>query len=165
MHASFNETNSYISSIIEDAHISGSGDSDRIDSTISISDPTSRNSDPTSSEQTPDEQKLETSDLFRSSNISYLELPKSWKTVKDHPTGLIISGVSRGVKTHSQALNEFSHLVFLSHIEPRNINEALNDEFWFLKQDGLNNFDRNNVWDLVPRPKDCSVIGTKWVFL
>jgi len=55
-------------------------------------------------------------------------------------------------------------LVFLSHIEPRNINEALNDEFWFLKQDGLNNFDRNNVWDLVPRPKDCSVIGTKWVF-
>jgi len=31
-------------------------------------------------------------------------------------------------------------------------------------QDELNNFDRNNVWNLVPRPKDCSVIGTKWVF-
>ena len=31
-------------------------------------------------------------------------------------------------------------------------------------QEELNNFDRNNAWDLVQRPKDCSVIGTKWVF-
>jgi len=31
-------------------------------------------------------------------------------------------------------------------------------------QEELNNFDRNNVWDLVPKHKDCSVIGTKWVF-
>ena len=46
------------------------------------------------------------------------------------------------------------------------INEALNDEFWFLAiQDELNNFGRNNIWDLIQRPKDCSVIGTKWVFV
>ena len=31
-------------------------------------------------------------------------------------------------------------------------------------QEELNNFARNNIWDLVQRPKDCSVIGTKWVF-
>ena len=31
-------------------------------------------------------------------------------------------------------------------------------------QEELNNFDRNNVWDLVQKPKDCSVIGIKWVF-
>ena len=31
-------------------------------------------------------------------------------------------------------------------------------------QEELNNFDRNNIWDLVQRPKDCSVIGTKSVF-
>ena len=31
--------------------------------------------------------------------------------------------------------------------------------------DELNNFERNKVWKLVPRPKDCkNVIGTKWVF-
>jgi len=59
---------------------------------------------------------------------------------------LIIGDISRGVKTRSQALNECSRLVFLSHIEPRNINEALNDEFWFLAmQEELNNFDRNNI--------------------
>ena len=28
----------------------------------------------------------------------------------------------------------------------------------------LNQFMRNDVWDLVPRPKDAHVIGTKWIF-
>ncbi|XP_070013228.1 uncharacterized protein [Nicotiana sylvestris] len=31
-------------------------------------------------------------------------------------------------------------------------------------QDELNQFERSQVWHLVPRPKDKSVIGTKWVF-
>ncbi|XP_070004468.1 uncharacterized mitochondrial protein AtMg00820-like [Nicotiana sylvestris] len=31
-------------------------------------------------------------------------------------------------------------------------------------QDELNQFERSQVWHLVPRPKDRSVIGTKWVF-
>ncbi|XP_022881035.1 uncharacterized protein LOC111398353 [Olea europaea var. sylvestris] len=28
----------------------------------------------------------------------------------------------------------------------------------------LNQFARNNVWILVPRPENCNVIGTKWIF-
>ena len=28
----------------------------------------------------------------------------------------------------------------------------------------LNQFVRNDVWELVPRPKDAHVIGTKWIF-
>ena len=28
----------------------------------------------------------------------------------------------------------------------------------------LNQFSRNDVWDLVPRPKGFNIIGTKWVF-
>ena len=31
-------------------------------------------------------------------------------------------------------------------------------------QEELNQFERNNVWELVPRLKDQSVIGTKWIF-
>ncbi|XP_070046434.1 uncharacterized protein [Nicotiana tomentosiformis] len=31
-------------------------------------------------------------------------------------------------------------------------------------QDELNQFERSQVWHLVPKPKDRSVIGTKWVF-
>lgn len=28
----------------------------------------------------------------------------------------------------------------------------------------LNQFEKNNVWELVSKPKDTSIIGTKWVF-
>ena len=64
---------------------------------------------------------------------------------------MIIGDVSRGVKTRFQALNVIT-FGFLSHIEPRNINEVLNEKFWFLAmQEKLNNFYRNNVWDLIPR--------------
>lgn len=28
----------------------------------------------------------------------------------------------------------------------------------------LNKFVRNDVWELVPRPKDAYVIDTKWIF-
>ena len=31
-------------------------------------------------------------------------------------------------------------------------------------QEELNQFERNKVWDLVPRPRDHPIIGTKWVF-
>ena len=42
---------------------------------------------------------------------------------------------------------------------------ALNDESWILAmQDELNQFERNKVWKLVPRPKDYPIVGTKWVF-
>ena len=31
-------------------------------------------------------------------------------------------------------------------------------------QEELNQFERNEVWELVPRPNDRSVIGPKWVY-
>ena len=31
-------------------------------------------------------------------------------------------------------------------------------------QDELHQFKRNNVWNLVPRPSDQTIIGTRWVF-
>ena len=47
-------------------------------------------------------------------------------------------------------------------LEPNNEEEALGDESWSIAlQEELNPFVRNNVWYLVPRPKDKHVIGTK----
>jgi hypothetical protein len=44
------------------------------------------------------------------------------------------------------------------------IEEALLDPDWVLAmQEELNNFKRNEVWTLVPRPKQ-NIVGTKWVF-
>ena len=53
----------------------------------------------------------------------------------------------------------------MSFIEPKKIDEALWDVDWInAMHEELNNFTRNQVWDLVKRPKDYNVIGTKWVF-
>jgi hypothetical protein len=49
-------------------------------------------------------------------------------------------------------------------IEPYRIEDALRDPDWVLAmQEELNNFTRNEVWHLVPRPNQ-NVVGTKWVF-
>ena len=48
---------------------------------------------------------------------------------------------------------------------PKKVEEALNDVFRVLAmQEELNQFERNEVWTLVPRPKTTNVIGTKWIF-
>ncbi|WJX82941.1 hypothetical protein P8452_65643 [Trifolium repens] len=49
--------------------------------------------------------------------------------------------------------------------EPNNMKEALTDEFWIeAMQDELNQFKRCEVWDLIPRPDNVNVIGTKWIY-
>jgi len=53
----------------------------------------------------------------------------------------------------------------LSVIEPSTVDEALSDDGWiFSMQEELNQFQRNDVWDLVPKPPQKDIIGTKWVF-
>ncbi|RVW18658.1 Copia protein [Vitis vinifera] len=43
--------------------------------------------------------------------------------------------------------------------------DALVDENWMIvMQEELNQFERSEVWELVPRPQNQSVIGTRWVF-
>ncbi|KAI4320552.1 hypothetical protein MLD38_034021 [Melastoma candidum] len=49
--------------------------------------------------------------------------------------------------------------------KPEGINEALDDPNYILAmQEELNQFERNKVWTLLPKPENRSIIGTKWVF-
>ncbi|XP_042972981.1 uncharacterized protein LOC122304782, partial [Carya illinoinensis] len=84
-------------------------------------------------------------------------------------------GIFLGYSTNSKAYRVFNkktltvqesmHVVFDEQIEPKNIDDALLDESWILAmQEELNQFERNDVWTLVPRPKNYTIIGTKWVF-
>jgi 4-diphosphocytidyl-2C-methyl-D-erythritol kinase len=44
------------------------------------------------------------------------------------------------------------------------VEQALEDPNWIIAmEEELDNFKRNEVWELVPRPKQ-NVISTKWVF-
>jgi len=53
----------------------------------------------------------------------------------------------------------------LSVIEPALVDEALSNDGWILAmQEELNQFQRNDVWDLIPKPLQKNIIGTKWVF-
>ncbi|GKC16506.1 retrovirus-related pol polyprotein from transposon TNT 1-94 [Tanacetum coccineum] len=52
-----------------------------------------------------------------------------------------------------------------NHPLENNVNEALGDESWIVAmQEELNQFVANDVWELVPQPRNMTIIGTKWVF-
>ena len=59
------------------------------------------------------------------------DLPKDWQFKKAHPQELIISDTTKGVTTHSK-LKSIVNLAFISQIEPKNVGDALCDEFWVL---------------------------------
>ena len=51
-------------------------------------------------------------------------------------------------------------------IEPQNILQASKDDHWIkAMNEELYQIEKNQTWDLVPRPKDNNVIGTKWVYI
>jgi hypothetical protein len=87
------------------------------------------------------------------------------KTARDHPLDTIIGDISRGVQTRSRVASFYEHFSFVSSHEPKKIEDALNDVDWVnAMHEELNNFTRNQVWELVKRPNDYTMIGTKWVF-
>ncbi|GJV81483.1 retrovirus-related pol polyprotein from transposon TNT 1-94 [Tanacetum coccineum] len=53
----------------------------------------------------------------------------------------------------------------VSTIKPKNIKEAMSNHSWIKSmQDDLNQFERLQVWELVPRPEGKNVIALKWLW-
>jgi hypothetical protein len=83
---------------------------------------------------------------------------------RDHPVNSILGDIHKGVTTRSRVAYFYEHYSFVFSIEPYKIEDALRDPDWVVAmQEELNNFIRNEVWHLVPRPNQ-NVVGTKWVF-
>ena len=97
--------------------------------------------------------------------ISEINQPnKRFKISKDHPIENVLGNIESVVRTRNQ-LSSMSNVAFISTIEPKNPKEASSDDSWILAmQEELNQFTRNDVWELVPKPEDKSIIGTKWVY-
>jgi hypothetical protein len=91
----------------------------------------------------------------------------SKRVQKNHPSDQIIGNKDAGVETRRRIRSpEQIHLAFSSTIEPNSFEEANKDEFWNKAMDEeLDQIEKNETWELVPRPKNKNVIGTKWVFI
>jgi hypothetical protein len=82
----------------------------------------------------------------------------------DHPVNSILGDIHKGVTTRSRVAHFCEHYSFVSSIEPYRIEDALIDPNWVVAmQEELNNFTRNEVWNLVPCPNQ-NIVGTKWIF-
>jgi hypothetical protein len=83
---------------------------------------------------------------------------------RNHQVDQIMGDVSKGVTTRSRLAIFCENYSFVSSIEPFRVEEALQDPDWVLvMQEELNSFKSNEVWSLVPCPKQ-NIVGTKWVF-
>nr|GEU38081.1 putative ribonuclease H-like domain-containing protein [Tanacetum cinerariifolium] len=90
------------------------------------------------------------------------------KWTKDHPLKNIIGQLARPVsprlQLHEQALFCY-YDAFLTSVEPKTYKDALTQSFWIeAMQEELNEFERLEVWELVPRPDKVMVITLKWIY-
>ncbi|GKA50441.1 retrovirus-related pol polyprotein from transposon TNT 1-94 [Tanacetum coccineum] len=90
------------------------------------------------------------------------------KWTKDHPIDNVIGDPSRPVSTRQQLQDEalFCYFdAFLSSVEPKSYKDALTESCWIeAMQEELNEFERLEVWELVPRPDCVMVITLKWIY-
>ncbi|GJS76071.1 retrovirus-related pol polyprotein from transposon TNT 1-94 [Tanacetum coccineum] len=90
------------------------------------------------------------------------------KWTKDHPLEKIIGKLARLVsirlQLHEQALFCY-YDAFLTAVEPKMYKDALTQSCWIeVMQEELNEFERIEVWELVPRPDKVMVITLKWIY-
>ena len=73
----------------------------------------------------------------------------------------IIGDANAPVRTRRQV----QATTLISKVEPQSVYEAQEDENWVqAMNEELDQIEKNNTWELVDRPKDKNVIGSKWVF-
>ncbi|GJY69908.1 retrovirus-related pol polyprotein from transposon TNT 1-94 [Tanacetum coccineum] len=116
-----------------------------------------------------------TSDQSSSSDVIHTIVPPDHqvsehnsKWTKDHPLENIIGDLDRPVSTrlqiHEQALFCY-YDAFLTSVEPKNYKDALTQACWIeAMQEELHEFERLEVWELVPPLDKAFVITLKWIY-
>nr|GEW05268.1 retrovirus-related Pol polyprotein from transposon TNT 1-94 [Tanacetum cinerariifolium] len=85
------------------------------------------------------------------------------KESRNHSLENVIENLNQRT-LRSLAQNKSNFFCFISTIEPKNVNEALDASWIVAMQEELNQLVANEIWKLVPQPKNMTIIGTKWVF-
>jgi FtsZ-interacting cell division protein YlmF len=114
-----------------------------------------------------DSESNEDTNIQTDSNQKTTSNSSSRITQNNHPASQIIGEKYKGVQTKRNLIKntEQSHIAFISMLEPKNFNEASKDEYWVKEMnDELDQIEKNNTWEMVPRPKGKNIIGSKWIF-
>ncbi|GJZ28958.1 retrovirus-related pol polyprotein from transposon TNT 1-94 [Tanacetum coccineum] len=94
--------------------------------------------------------------------------PSTHIWTKDHPLDQVIGDPSKPVMTRQKLQTDFEVCMYaltISTIEPKNIKEAMADHSWIESmQDEFNQFERLQVWELVPQPEGKNIIALKWLW-
>nr|XP_009783820.1 PREDICTED: uncharacterized protein LOC104232343 [Nicotiana sylvestris] len=91
-------------------------------------------------------------------SATHIVHPNEWRSEPEYPQKFIIGDPSEGMKTKG-ALKKKASMALISQIEPKKIEEALKDSSWLqAMQEELDQFDKNQVWKLIPKPESVPVI-------
>lgn len=86
---------------------------------------------------------------------------------KHRPKEQIIVNVDEGIQTRRRMTStpKRNDVSLLSMMEPKTFTHAGKDPHWVeAMEEEMCQIEKNEIWELVPRPKDKNIIGTKWVF-
>ncbi|GJY85302.1 hypothetical protein Tco_0499328 [Tanacetum coccineum] len=94
--------------------------------------------------------------------------PSTHSWTKDHPLDQVIGDPSKPVMTRQRLHIDSKVCMYaltISTIEPKKHQKLCVDHSLYLSlSDGLNQFERLQVWELVPRPEGKNVIALKWLW-
>jgi hypothetical protein len=84
----------------------------------------------------------------------------------DHPPSRIIGDINeRTTRSRSRNVSHFAHSDFVATFEPKDIGHSLSESNWVnAMHEEFQNFERNEVWELLEPPPNCKPIGIKWVW-
>ncbi|GJZ76889.1 retrovirus-related pol polyprotein from transposon TNT 1-94 [Tanacetum coccineum] len=119
----------------------------------------------------PSRKEIETSIMaLETSNMQNFHQvqPSTHIWTKDHPLDQVIGDPSKPIMTRQRLHTDSEvcmYTLIVSTIKPKNIKETMADHSWIESmQDELNQFERLQVWELVPRPEGKNIISLKWLW-
>ncbi|GKA95790.1 retrovirus-related pol polyprotein from transposon TNT 1-94 [Tanacetum coccineum] len=90
------------------------------------------------------------------------------KWSKDHPLDNVIGNPSHPVSTKKQLATDALWCLYnfvLSKVEPKNVKTVMDKACWFeAMQEEIHEFNRLQVWELVPKPECVMIIALKWIY-
>ncbi|GJV00093.1 hypothetical protein Tco_1329363 [Tanacetum coccineum] len=90
------------------------------------------------------------------------------KWTDSHPLDNIIRNPSRPVSTQKQLATDALWCFYnsvLSKVEPKNFKSAVTEDCWFqAMQEEIHEFDRLDVWELVPPPDSACLLLSRWIY-